>query len=107
MPADWTLPSNYVVSKDHGKELDVASEHFDREVGRYTAIIKLRDSVTGEWYPPKVTVVVNSNGTTITSFVGTKVELPNITFAHASIQGLSNSVKLVTFVSSKMPDPTI
>lgn len=104
--SDWTIPGNYVVNTDHGAELDLSSSHHDFKAQLYTATLEMRDSVSGDWLGPKVYVRTdNDTGTTITKFDGVKLNFPAITFDHAGVQGLLDKVKIVTFVSGKVPDP--
>ncbi len=105
MAADWTIPGNYVVNKDHGADLDLSNSHHDFKGGVYLATLEMRDSMTGEWLGPKVEVRADASGATIKKFDGTVLEFPAITFDHAGVQGLLDKAKIVTFVSAKVPDP--
>ena len=102
--ADWTIPGNHVVTKDHGAGLDISSSHHDFKTGLYRATLEMRDGA-GNWLGPKVFVQSDSTGATITAFDGTVTSYPAITFDHAGVQGLLDKVKVVTFVSSRVPDP--
>lgn len=102
--ADWTIPGDFVVTKDHGDELDISSSHHDFKAGVYTAVLEMRAS-DGTWLGPKVNVKADSNGATITKFDGTVLEFDTINFNHAGVQGLLDRAKIVTFVSGKVPDP--
>lgn len=105
MPADWTIPGNYVVSKDHGADLDLSSSHHDFKGKLYLATLEMRDQATGEWLGPKVEVRADASGATIKSFDGSIQEFPAITFDHAGVAGLLDKAKIVMFVSAKVPDP--
>ncbi len=102
--ADWTIPGDFIVNKDHGADLDLSSSHHDFKAGIFTAVLEMRAS-DGTWLGPKVNVKSDSNGATITKFDGTVLAFPAFDFNHTGVQDLLDRVKLVTFVSGKVPDP--
>ncbi len=102
--ADWTIPGDYIVTKDHGADLDLSSSHHDFKLKSYTAILEMR-LPDGTWLGPQVTVRADKNGASITKFDGTVLTFPTINFDHAGVQGLLDRAKIVTFVSAKVPDP--
>ena len=104
--SDWTIPGNYVKTKDFGVELDLSSSHHDYKGGRYIATLEMRDATTGEWLGPKVEIKVDASGAAIKDFSGAVVWSDDtIDFDHAGVQGLLDRSKIVTFVSGKVPDP--
>lgn len=103
--SDWTIPGDHTVADNYGADLDLSSSHQDFKGERYTATLEMRNSGTGEWLGPKVEVVIDNEGTTITDFNGAELKFPAITFAHVGVQGLLDRSKIVAFVSAKLPDP--
>ena len=104
-PADWTIPGDHEVNKNFGAELDLSSSHHDFKAKLFVAILEMRDSGTGKWLGPKVTIKTNTEGTVITKFDGTTLSFPAFDFDHAGVQALVDKAKIVTFVSNNVPDP--
>ncbi len=103
---DWTIPGNYVRTKDFGADLDLSSSHHNYKAGIFTATLELRVTATGEWLGPKVFVKVDASGASITDFEGEVAwSSDSIDFSHAGVQGLLDRSKIVAFVSAKVPDP--
>lgn len=102
---DWTIPGNYVKTEDFGADLDLSSSHHDYKAKRFTATLEMK-AANGEWLGPKVEVKVDALRATITNFEGAVVWADDtIDFDHAGVQGLLDRIKIVTFVSGKVPDP--
>lgn len=100
--ADITLLGDFVVSENHGESLEFSSRTFNAKGERVIIIYEMHDGT--DWLGPKVTVVVDKDGTVMTKLDGTVKNFPNINFNTPAIQALLDKAPMNNFLKNQGGD---
>ena len=102
--ADIVMPDAYVVSKDHGTGLKFSSRTFDAKGERVVILYEMHDGTPGGWLGPKLTVIIDKDGTVMTKLDGSTKEFPNIKFDTAAVQALLDKTPMNSFIKNQGGD---
>lgn len=102
--ADITMPDAYVVSEDHGTGLKFSSRTFDAKGERILIVYEMHDGTPGGWLGPKLTIVIDKNGTVMTKLDGTTKAFQNIKFDTAAVQALLDKTPMNSFIVNQGGD---